>query len=68
MCKSELTPQERSAIIAWNLAIGRTLSTKDVCDLTGLRPSAARKLLRKLARVLPITDDSGTWAAVSQDS
>lgn len=58
------TSQERAAMVAWELANGKKMSTKDVQNLTELKPRAARELLTKLARVLPIRRMDGVWSSL----
>jgi len=63
--KSELSSQERAAIVIGYLCHGAHLSTKDVCELTGLSSSGAWRLMNKLARVWPICRDlEGRWEEV----
>jgi hypothetical protein len=58
----ELTPQERAALVAWHLAHGEAMTTRQVSELTGLSIWSAYRLMRALPRVLPIyRDDDGFW-------
>ena len=58
---SDMLPQERAAVVAWRLCDDGELTVRDVCMLTGLKPRAARYLLEKLTRVLPIVHEDGVW-------
>lgn len=63
--EKELSAQERAVVVASYLCHGAHLSTKDVCALTGLTSSGARRLLYKIARVWPIRrDEEGRWEEV----
>jgi len=57
----DLTPQERAALIAWRLARGEELTTRDVADCTGLTVRRARMLLNEISRVVPIHRVIGYW-------
>lgn len=59
---SEYTPQEKAALVAWHLAHGEGMRTQDVAKTTGLTCRGARKLMSRLARVLPIYQNGdGFW-------
>jgi alkylated DNA nucleotide flippase Atl1 len=49
-----LSPQERAALVAWQLACGKSLTSQHVAELTGLTERGAYDLVSRLARVLPI--------------
>ena len=51
------TITERAAIVAWHLAHGETMQTRDVADLCGLTMTGAYLLMRRLSRVIPIYQD-----------
>ena len=57
MNQSEYQPQQRAALVAWWLAYGEELRTRDVARLTGLSMRGARDLLYCLAGVLPLYQD-----------
>ena len=57
----EYTPQERAMVVAWNLAVGVPLTVKAVVRLTGLKARAARRLLVRACRVLPVFKDGDVW-------
>jgi DeoR/GlpR family transcriptional regulator of sugar metabolism len=61
----EMTPIERSAKVAFMLASGMTLTPKEVAELTECRPDTARRLLNKLARVLPLAENCGAFVLIS---
>ena len=59
---TDYTAQEKAALIAWHLAHGEGLQTRDVAALTGLAMDGAWRLMQRLARVLPIyQDEQGFW-------
>ncbi len=59
----DLTGQEKSAKVAWLLAQGRPLSTREIAQHAGLSLRGARWLLARIARVVPIyRDDDDRWA------
>ena len=57
----EYTPQERAMVVAWALAEGERLTVQRVARLTGLGTRAARRLLVRAGRVLPVFKDGGFW-------
>jgi len=62
--RREYTPQERAMLVAWALCKGEALTVRDVCVLTGLLPRAARGLLSKVVRVLPVFKDGPAWRSL----
>ena len=64
MKAEDLTSQERAAVVAWELARGRKLSTKEIRKLTGLSVSGVSRLMTRLARVLPVWRDDGVWSSL----
>ena len=53
---------ERSAVVAWYLAHGESLTTSQIIDLTGLTRDGALKMMRRISRVLPLyQNDVGQW-------
>jgi len=63
-----LTPTEAAGLVAWRLAHGARLRTRDVQEMCGLLAyNSAYHLMCRLARVIPIArDDAGFWCAFSQ--
>jgi hypothetical protein len=57
----ELTPQERAALVAWHLAHGEAMTTRQVAELTGLAIGGSYRLMNALSRVLPIYRADGVW-------
>ena len=57
----EFTSQERAMLLAWALRDGERLAVKDVAYLTGLKTRAARRLLVRAERVLPVFKDGSHW-------
>lgn len=56
------TITERAALIAWHLAHGESMQTRDVAEMTGLTFSGAWRLMDRLSRTLPIYQTSdGLW-------
>jgi len=63
--KADLVAQERAATIAFALADGAKMTTRDVAHKTGLQLNGAWRMMNKLMRVLPITlDEEGRWYRV----
>ena len=59
------TPGERYALIGWYMAAGMALSTKEVAQLTGLKPQSAYWLMSRISRVLPIyQDEKRIWRVI----
>lgn len=67
----EMSPQQRAAAVAWELARGRCLRTKEVMQLTGMSRSGALALMAHLeaAGGLPIrySEDDQHWQALRLD-
>jgi len=57
----EYTPQERAMVVAWALAEGEELTVDRVVRLTALKARAARRLLVRACRVLPVFKDGDFW-------
>lgn len=66
----DLCPTERIAIVTFSLAKGEALASRQVADRTGCTPEGARRLLAKVSRVLPLTEDAtkapNVWAMLSE--
>ena len=58
-----LTAQERAGKVAWLLARGARLRTREVARLVGLSERGARSMLNRLCRVMPISNCEGIWMA-----
>ena len=57
-----VTPVERTALLVWLLANGRTMTAPQVATLLSIGNRRARSLLCELSRVVPIyRDDNGLW-------
>lgn len=55
-------PQERAAVVAWYLAHGEALTTRQVTELTGTTMRGALAMMYRLSRVLPVyQNDIGQW-------
>lgn len=61
-----LTAQERAAIVAWDLAQGRRMTTRQVATMTGLSMRGARALLSRMSRVIPIYRDGMHWVEAGE--
>ena len=60
------TAQEKAALVAWHLAHGECLQTRDIARLTGLSMTGAWQMMQRLSRVIPIyQDDRGIWVVCS---
>jgi len=57
----EPTSQEKAMLVSWALCKGTPLRLRDVVAITGLSPRAARQLMSRAVRVLPVFKVSGTW-------
>jgi len=57
-------PTERTAVIVWLLAQGRTFRTAEVANLTGVGRSGAYDLMSRISRVLPVTLIDDTWQVI----
>ena len=57
-------PTERTAIVVWLLAKGRTFRTAEIADLTGVGRSGAYDLMARISRVLPVTLVDDTWQVI----
>ena len=60
-------PTERTAIVVWLLAKGRTFRTAEIADLTGVGRSGAYDLMARVSRILPIALIDGVWRVVSEE-
>ena len=57
-------PTERTAIVVWLLAKGRTFRTAEIADLTGVTRSGAYDIMARISRVLPVTMVDDVWMAI----
>jgi hypothetical protein len=57
----DYTGQERAALVAWHLAHGDGLTTRQVSEIVGLSWDNAHRLMLRLSRVLPIYQDKHVW-------
>jgi len=63
----ELTAQERAGLIAWLLAFGARLTTKEIGEMTGLTRQGTWCLMMRLSRILSIyCDDEGKWCKMER--
>lgn len=61
----DLTAQERAGLIAWLLAFGARLTTREIAEMTGLTRPGAWYLMMRLSRILSIyCDDHRKWRRV----
>jgi alkylated DNA nucleotide flippase Atl1 len=63
-----LSSQERAALVAWQLACGKSLTSRHVAELTGLTERGAYNLISRLARVLPIQRQTAWTVAHLRES
>jgi hypothetical protein len=69
MCEvEELIPTERVALIVYELTVGGTVTTAQVAQMTGITHSGAWRMLGKLSRVLPLTEENGQWYIIALQS
>lgn len=59
--EDDLITTERVTIIAWELALGGTVTPKQVSEMTGISTNGAWRMLDKMSRVRPIAEDHGYW-------
>jgi len=65
--QTELTAQERAAIITWKLAFGAQLTTREIAEMMGLTHCGAWRLMMRLSRVLAIfCNDEGEWCKMER--
>jgi hypothetical protein len=57
----DVTPSERSALVAVALRDGQSVTPDDVARLTECRRDSGYRVLRRLERVLPIFETGGAW-------
>ncbi len=57
-------PTERTAVVVWLLAKGRTFRTAEIADLTGVTRSGAYDIMARISRVLPVTMVDDVWMAI----
>jgi len=62
--EEDLVVTERAALVAWHLAHGEGMTIADIADMVGVHRSTARRMMMKLARVLPIIHEDGFWEAL----
>ena len=62
--EEDLVITERAAIVAWELARGKTLTTEAVAEMVGICYHSAYRMLCKIARVTPVVDEFGSWKAI----
>ena len=68
MILCESTPTERAAYVSYLLARGRTLTTNEAAELTGVSVRAMQIMLNKMARTIPIyREDNGRWTALPEE-
>lgn len=59
------TAYERAALVAWLLARGKRLRTRQIALLIGLNPRNTYRLLCRISRVIEIyQDEAGYWCSV----
>lgn len=61
MPDDELIVTERIAITVYVLCQGGTVTPHYVANAVGITPNGAWKMLSKLSRVLPLTEENGRW-------
>lgn len=62
-----VTPSERTAIVTAALMRGERLTPQDVAERTECELRAAYYVLNRLARILPLYEDGGKWALLTDD-
>jgi hypothetical protein len=59
--EDDLITTERVTIIAWELALGGTVTPQSVSEMTGISTNGAWRMLTKMSRVRPIVEENGCW-------
>lgn len=59
--EEEFIPTERIAITVFILCQGGTVTPSYVAEITGIHPNGAWRMLSKLSRVIPLTEENGRW-------
>jgi hypothetical protein len=60
----DLTPTERIFIVAYALAKGEQLTTRQIAKMTGITWQGARQMMDKGSRVVPVYRDGRLWREV----
>jgi len=64
---SDLVVTERAGQIAWMLAEGAKMTTREIAKQVGLHVKSTYHMMNKLARVLPVQlDDEGRWHRIDK--
>ena len=62
MSNEDYTAQQKAGLVAWQMAHGAAMQTRDVAELTGLSMMGSLYLMWNLSCVIPIyQDDRGIW-------
>lgn len=61
LADEELITTERIAITVYTLCQGGTVTPHFVAETIGITPNGAWRMLSKLSRVLPLTEEDGHW-------
>jgi hypothetical protein len=58
----DYVPQERSALITYELMIGREMTTQEIAERVGITRQAANVMMSRVVRVVPgVTIVDGRW-------
>lgn len=68
MTDEELIVTERIAITVYALCQGGTVTPHYVAETVGITPNGAWRMLSKLSRVLPLTEENGRWWLIAQQA
>jgi hypothetical protein len=66
MAEERLITTERIALVTAYLYEGGTVTPAFVADRIGITENGAWRMLSKLSRVLPITEEDGQWWLISR--
>jgi hypothetical protein len=64
---TELSPTERIGLLVWLLAKGDSFTPAEAGELTDCHEDTARRILERLARVIPIYKDAGVFVALTDE-
>lgn len=56
-----MLPTERIAVVVWGLAQGKSYTTTEIMEATGLTRFGAYKLACRISRVIPLYQDGKHW-------
>lgn len=58
---SELTSQQRAALVVWLLARGHSFTTMEIAHITGLGYRGAKHMMDNISSTLPLSCEQSRW-------